>query len=86
MKVRKPVYYAEAQIRMTDFITRLVVRCSSWNNMIRILAWMLRALVGVTYSMRYVSDALSRRELKQAKRLLLKHAQQRSSQRKRSLP
>ena len=78
MKVRKPVYCAnaEAQIRMTDFITRLVVRCSSWNNMIRILAWMLRALVGVTYSMRYVSDALSRRELKQAKRLLLKHAQQ----------
>ena len=77
LKVRKQIFcaHAVAQIRMTDFIPRLVLRCSSWNKMIRVLAWMLRCLVRVTHNVRYVSDVLTRRELTQSRRLLLKHAQ-----------
>ena len=77
VQVRKPVFsaYAEAQIRLTDFITRLISRCSKWNKMIRVLAWMIRYLIRVSYNFRYQSEILSRCELARSKRLLLKHAQ-----------
>ena len=40
--VMRPIYCNIAQIVMTDFITRLVIRSSSWKRMICVLAWMLQ--------------------------------------------
>jgi hypothetical protein len=68
-RVHTHVYYAFAQIASNDFITRLVIRCSSWKKIYRTFGWMLRVAFPVT------SNVLLPSELSRAKAILLKYAQ-----------
>ena len=69
LRVHTHVYYAFAQIASNDFITRLVIRCSSWKKIYRTFGWMLRVAFPVT------SNVLLPSELSRAKAILLKYAQ-----------
>ena len=69
LRVHTNVYYAFAQIVSNDFITRLIIRCSSWKRIYRTFGWMLRVAFPVK------SDVLLPSELSRSKTILLKYAQ-----------
>ena len=75
VKIPKPVFCAFAQVISNGYLARLVIRCSSWKRMVRLLAWMWRIAMCDT-----TSKALLPSELARSKLLLLKYAQENSAQ------
>ena len=72
IQLRKQVICSFANLAHPDFLTRLLTRCSSLKKGIRTLCWMKRVAVKKG---NIASNSLSAEELKDAKYVLIKHAQ-----------